>query len=183
MSDFRFTPAGYDSAVQPSQLSPVATSGDFNDLTGVPTLSYTDESVGRRVFTWDTVNDRWQMTYGDTGERNIALQLENGATAHYARIRRVNHTVWFHFAFNSVPAGSGSVVYNFPAGFRISGQWMAFPQFAANNSGTVANAILNPNNGDMTIGTTGGNLLTGTFITRNAWPTSLPGDFVVDIPQ
>ena len=64
--------------------------------------TYTDESVGRRVFTWDTVNNRWQMTYGDTGWREInALQTAAALTKFpnaVLSVRRVNSSVdvrWF----------------------------------------------------------------------------------------
>lgn len=38
-----------------------------------------DQSVGRRIFTWDTVNNRWQMTWGDTGWRQI-LAFDSSGT-------------------------------------------------------------------------------------------------------
>jgi len=59
--------------------------------------SYTDESVGRRIFTWDQVNGRWQMTYGDTGWRDVSASLVNGwvlaVAVSYCLIRRTNGQV------------------------------------------------------------------------------------------
>ena len=53
--------------------------------------SYADESVGRRIFTWDQTNGRWQMTYGDTGWRNVNGSLLNGWGAGTGlHVRRIN---------------------------------------------------------------------------------------------
>ncbi len=149
--------------------------------------TYTDESVGRRVFTWDSVNGRWQQTYGDTGWRAITSLLDGANfTCDSVMLRRQNDVVGI--AFNNLtatgssymPLGSGNVV---PAGFRPN----AVTEDHLYNEGTIGTptlAAFRVFSAGVLYG--GYNATTGypsmTYITGDAWPASLPGTASGSIP-
>ena len=148
--------------------------------------SYTDESVGRRIFTWDQVNGRWQMTYGDTGWRDVTANLINSWTTGpggWVRIRRIDNTVHLS-SFYVVGSGASSNVMMLQiAGFMSNlgnvtripivdntvvrvmtvapGASFIFAEYAS-----VFNMSLNG----------------VSWITNDAWPSSLPGTAVGSIP-
>lgn len=145
--------------------------------------SYTDETLGRRIFTWDDYNLRWQMTYGDTGSRDLsAVSLSNGWTVGIGvfRLRRVGNVVNMMAAFDG-SAASAATVYTIPAGFRPSTySWHSVPFTTAASTtrmceiDTGAFKILNYGAGTHYV-----NL---TWLTPDSWPTSLPGSASGSIP-
>ena len=143
--------------------------------------SYTDESVGRRLFQWDANNSRWQMTYGDTGWRDVSAGLEAGTTGEW-RMRRVNSTVTHH-VYNVT--NSSGVMYTIPAGFRTVSYGTVIP---LTKWDLTAGAVLlnSPAAGNCTLsdglkGYTGAYYMF-THDTSDAWPTTLPGSAVGSIP-
>ena len=167
-------------------------------LPGTPIANlgtYTDESVGRRVFTWDTVNNRWQMTYGDTGWRDVSANLdathltENPNAKMY--LRRVNALVEWHYAqAGTGTTGSVKAVYTFPTGFAMSGSGIgtaiAYPTINAATGAMPLEGIYYPisSSGLVTASWTAINHSTGgNHVTDQSWPTALPGTAVGSIPQ
>ena len=154
-------------------------------LPGTPITNlgfYTDESVGRRLFQWDANNSRWQMTYGDTGWRDVSAGLEAGTTGDW-RMRRVNSTVTHH-VYNVT--NSSGVMYTIPTGFRAASYGTVIP---LTKWDLTAGAVLlnSPAVGSCTLsaglkGYTGAYYMF-THDTPEAWPTSLPGSAVGSIPQ
>jgi len=153
----------------------------------IPDLgTYTDESVGRRIFTWDTVNSRWQMTYGDTGDRNAAITYTNNWANSYGvdRLRRIGNTVYLVAALDSTNA-TADAAFTVPSGFRPTlaaitsiaiGGGSNVPRtlsLGSNGVGTIYRASLTPQ---------GGWQLTVAYPTNDAWPASLPGTASGSIP-
>ena len=158
-------------------------------LPGTPIANlgtYTDETVGRRIFTWDTVNSRWQMSYGDTGDRNAAITYTNNWANSYGvhRLRRIGNTVYLVAALDSTNA-TADAAFTVPSGFRPTlaaitavaiGGGSNVPRLLAlgtDGVGTIYRAGMTPQ---------GGWQLTVAYPTNEAWPTSLPGTASGSIP-
>ena len=142
---------------------------------------YTDESVGRRLFQWDANNSRWQMTFGDTGWRDVSAGLESGTTGEW-RMRRVNSTVTHH-VYNVT--NSSGAMYTIPTGFRTASYGTVIP---LTKWDLTAGAVLlnSPTSGNCTLsdglkGYTGAYYMF-THDTSDAWPATLPGTAVGSIP-
>ena len=143
--------------------------------------SYADESVGRRLFQWDANNSRWQMTFGDTGWRDVSAGLEAGTTGEW-RMRRVNSTVTHH-VYNVT--NSSGAMYTIPTGFRTASYGTVIP---LTKWDLTAGAVLlnSPAAGSCTLsdglkGYTGAYYMF-THDTSDAWPATLPGTAVGSIP-
>ena len=162
--------------------------------TPIPNMgTYTDESVGRRIFTWDTVNSRWQMTYGDTGWRDVSTLMttpEHVQTLTTLRLRRQGSTV--HFMVRAT-VGTGTVfgtvtdiaLLSIPTGFAPddyvtvgSGRQTRMPVHLV-TSGASNLMVANLYSGNWTAADLLGR---GTWATSAAWPTALPGSAVGTIP-
>lgn len=147
--------------------------------------TYTDESVGRRIFTWDSVNGRWQMTYGDTGWRSVSALLEVGATAGDWLMRRLNNKV-AHMVWNAT--NTSGAIYVAPVGFRAKTGTDGMAVAVSKGDGTVGGAILNtPSTGAIWFAPVGMKAYAGAYYnfeytTDNAWPASLPGTASGSIP-
>ncbi len=164
----------------------------------IPNLgTYTDESVGRRIFTWDTVNNRYQMTFGDTGWRdvkddaNLGPATANGWSAYSDtwRVRRVGSAVYVVIqATRGASITSKAFTGVWPVGWRPLTAHTVPMQIAAGTTVMVGwqNQIANCWDLDFW----GSGLSNGSivyfytnYLTPDAWPTSLPGTAVGSIPQ
>jgi hypothetical protein len=157
-------------------------------LPGTPIANlgtYTDETVGRRIFTWDTVNARWQMTTGDTGWRNIATLVASVGTRTVTNIRcrRIMNSVHFmqQIADTQTNPSSQSLV-TMPSGFgSASTKWFVMGSSSVNlrqlgvlsDSTVVYTGATDANRYDTEV----------SWVTTDSWPTSLPGTAVGTIPQ
>ena len=154
--------------------------------------TYVDESVGRRAFTWDAVNDRWQMTYGDTGWRDIDDDLTNGWAAVGAKpkIRRLGQTVYLNVPLRlDGSSATDDEFYILTSGFKpfasntvglgwlVSGLVTDSPSPAILYVGTAATGDLSCSSRD--IRTTGA----VEWVTNDEWPSSLPGTASGTIPS
>ena len=158
-------------------------------LPGTPITNlgfYTDESVGRRIFTWDTVNSRWQRTYGDTGWRLVALENSWAGSAY---IRRENNRVTMQ-VFNLAGAATLTAVqYTIPAGFQGGGTTFFTARETAVSGAAVWGQTRTVAEFRKTL--TGETYNAGTWSmtwesnwsTADAWPSSLPGSASGSIPQ
>ena len=158
-------------------------------LPGTPITNlgfYTDESVGRRLFQWDANNSRWQMTYGDTGDRQSAITYTNGWANAYGvdMLRRIGNTVYLQVVLDSTSATTDGA-FTVPAGFRPSvTAMMAVP---VGGSTVVPRTLTMGSAGEATIYQASLAGQAGWFVglayqTNDAWPTSLPGTASGSIP-
>ena len=146
--------------------------------------SYADESVGRRLFQWDANNARWQMTYGDTGLRDTAVTVANAWAIYggYNHIRRVGNVVSLNLWLDSASA-SADTVGTIPAGFRPD-RTVGFGVLAPGNLIRLLQISSAGSLDATTGGTTPGAawFVQATWVTNDAWPTTLPGSAVGSIP-
>jgi hypothetical protein len=155
--------------------------------------SYVDESVGRRAFTWDAVNGRWQMTYGNTGYRRLdATDLDNGwsvpngSTA--ATLVRNGNTVSLFGGLNGSSA-TDTVFVTLPEGFRPSYRaTFAGSGTSSSSSDALRNISWEAANQPTTLrmasaGAVANLYFNLTWQTQDLWPTSLPGVAYGTIPS
>lgn len=141
-----------------------------------------DQTAGRAIYTWDHLNQREQLIYGDTGWRDISGLLLNGWTG-TVFLRRLGHTVFLrHNALNRASA-TGANFMTVPAGFA-SGASDALSIVTRPVTGST------PAYGSLSGGTLGYTLTDGeprasqlSWPTTDAWPTSLPGIASGTIPN
>jgi len=153
---------------------------------------YTDESVGRRLFQWDANNSRWQMTFGDTGLRDLTASITGSVQTSNPnlklKVRRVNSRVEWKLSETAPGSGSGTLsLLTADAGFRPAGVTAEREAMSSDNTGKpISDSACEVN-------TTGEVYLYGVIATRlnatvayettNAWPTALPGSAVGSIPS
>ncbi|TDL44064.1 pyocin knob domain-containing protein [Microbacterium oleivorans] len=144
-----------------------------------------DQTAGRAIYTWDDLNNREQLIYGDTGWRNITALLVNGWLPNSASslfIRRVSSQVFLRIVgIKNDGANTSSDAFLDTAaipGFRGAGSqnWHAVATGSASNPAilvreqagalSVANRAQTPS---------GGLFATLTWPTDETWPTTLPG--------
>ena len=157
--------------------------------------TYTDETVGRRIFTWDTANNRWQMTYGDTGWREInALQTAAALTKFpnaVLSVRRVNSSVdvrWFSDT-GTVAGAAGTAICSTLTGFRpgvIQGRGIVGSAVNVSSGLPSVHGVYS-DGAALNIATTAdsaNNVLASlSYTTNDSWPTALPGNAIGTIPQ
>ena len=136
---------------------------------------YTDESIGRRLFTWSSALAGWQTTYSDTGSRNMsAVSLLNSWTVDASQfyITRKNNTVNLVLSANGTAAtgATASIIYALPSGFRPSSSIIFTP---ANDNASVA--VRSNGNIDMRTFSASIYRISMLWDTADAWPASLPG--------
>lgn len=138
-----------------------------------------DESAGRTVKAWDYLNQREQLIYGDTGERNVtALTNSANATAGNITVSRSGNTVELSIYNLSIVTAGGSLVFGaLPPGFRpASAKYYTLPsqiQGTAPNRSAALSAA-----GNLSIyNTATGDTFRETLVykTNDPWPTALPG--------
>jgi hypothetical protein len=138
-----------------------------------------DQTAGRAIYAWDSLNGREQLIYGDTGWREVAL--ENGWTGSL-RVRRVGGLVELN-GINLV-AGAGQSIYTLGAGFAPSRIVPVIARPAVSTNPPVYGSVSTPS-GVVSI-LTGYALhatsLSMSFTTLDPWPTVLPGTPVGSIP-
>ena len=144
-----------------------------------------DQTAGRTITTWDDVNNRSQLIYGDTGLRTITTNLLSG-TCNLATLRRINNMVTFRLVtWAKDPAGIGNeTIYTLPDGFRpdqtiFSGVGSQrgtanICQFDVGSAGSIVQQapLL-----------TSGVQLNLSWFTNQPWPTTLPGTASGSIPN
>ena len=154
---------------------------------------YTDESIGRRLFSWSSAlangaTTGWQMVYGDTGWRDVSSLLENGwalgASFPKLHMRRLGGIVSID-ADLSASSATGNTIMTFPSGFEPHRTMVTIGY----NGGAGYNAFEARSTNDAGTNTlfaytrTGGLWrVTPQYQTVAAWPSSLPGTAVGSIP-
>lgn len=153
-------------------------SGSMSDSGRRVATHYWDESVGRRLFMWDTINARWQMVYGDTGLRAITA-LDNGYTG-TVWVRRLGSMVTCYMNV-TMPSSGSAVLTSMPDGFHPEQR-----AFSVGWNGTTGQKMLGLVANDLNIyeTITVGQVvqISWTFSTAQPWPGALPGTAVGAIP-
>ena len=145
--------------------------------------SYADESVGRRLFQWDANNSRWQMTYGDTGWRDVSADLINSYTG-TVYTRRIGNEIHLAGNITRPPAAASNASLTLPTGFKSIQSSEHYPYFVTRSSTTGALAAITM---DTTIYIYGVDsnvypIAGCSYLTSDAWPTTLPGTASGSIP-
>jgi len=153
--------------------------------------SYADESVGRRLFQWDANNSRWQMTYGDTGWRDVTSLVNvsgwtNAPTALAVYVRRTLEQSSMIVQWNAGTGScSGEGILTLPSGFGPAASIIA----PAGSLNTIDGA--NVGSWYWATGTTLNLTSPATSVVARtittlpcsaAWPASLPGTASGSIP-
>ncbi len=149
--------------------------------------SRVDQTAGRAIYQWDSLNSRDQLVYGDTGWRDVSSSLVNGASG-TLQVRRVGYEVIVK-GFNIIlPNPTNYGFYTFPSGFIgddklfIGRENMVSGLIAAFQMGSVLSCMTGlsggtVNNTDHRYG------FTESSFTASEWPTTLPGTAVGSIPN
>lgn len=140
--------------------------------------SYTiDQSAGRVVKVWDYLNNREQLIYGDTGDRDISALLVNAAGR--VVLSRAGNIVTLDF-LGVTPTSdlvSGTTFITIPAGFRPTIR-RDLPLSAAASTFRSMFFFENGGIGVWAPSTTDSYRLSLSYRTANPWPTDLPGTAV-----
>lgn len=135
-----------------------------------------DESAGRVVKVWDYLNQREQMIYGDTGDRDISALLTNATGKAY--ISRVGNLVTLDLdgILPTADLESGVTFLTPPAGFRPSLR-RDFPLPASATANLWRSAFFFAGGGlGVWLPSVGDSYRTTlTYRTTEPWPASLPG--------
>lgn len=138
-----------------------------------------DQTAGRVITVWDYLNNREQMIYGDTGDRDISALLVN-ATGRVV-ISRAGNTVTLDI-MAVVPTSnlaSGAVFITIPAGFRPAVRRdLPLPTNATASSSRSMYILDSGAIGVWAPATTDSYRISLSYRTANPWPTSLPGTAV-----
>jgi hypothetical protein len=146
---------------------------------------YWDESVGRREFSWDTTNSRWQLVYGDTGWRDVSASILSSWTG-TLYLRREGNRIDFIGAGLSKTSATADSLLTLPAGFTaaisavhvgVGIDTTTLGWCPCYMSGT--NVIVVPR---AAIGAGNQGRVNMTFTSTGAWPATNPGTAVGTIP-
>lgn len=145
-----------------------------------------DQTAGRAVYTWDDLNNREQLVWGDTGERDIAANIQYG-TAGAVKVRRIGSMVELRIV-NWAPGVANSQLFTtgleLPSGFRNNNTIDVMGWDSVNS--VVRRFTIPGNTGIVQCYTPATNSIISAnivFSTLNAWPTALPGAAVAGVPN
>ncbi|UUG69268.1 hypothetical protein SEA_SCIENCEWIZSAM_24 [Arthrobacter phage ScienceWizSam] len=143
-----------------------------------------DQSAGRTIYTWDDLNQREQLIYGDTGWRDIKASLINGWTVTALFMRRYQDRVTLKGYQLDGTAQTSTTFLTLPVGFRPPhGQ-----SYLQANTTSAAFALMVVENTGNFRAQTGQNLYGNTayfeitWSVSDTWPTTLPGSAAGSIP-
>lgn len=180
-----------------------STSWKRDDGTIVPIpagCSYVTEAVGRQLWQWDNTNNRWQLTYFDTGERDVSASLDAdwalAVSVGTFSIRRYGATVSLNARIQRVTASgnrnANDPLYTLPAGFSpqtyamLAGAWSQtlIQTGAVLNIASLSRVDLRwPSGGTYAAGEDVSFIASWTVNTTAGLPSSLPGSAVGTIPS
>lgn len=143
---------------------------------------YTDTDNTLGALEWvkasGTGNTGWLLVAGDTGLRNISTLVDkrNNGVVNAAQLRRSNNIVDVYFDLK-MPTSIASpyTLLQLPIGFRPP--FDRYGGLQDNNESAAASTLVaaNGNCQLFTIVSAKSDRWTGTWITRDPWPTALPG--------
>ncbi|MDR6691482.1 hypothetical protein J2X55_002405 [Microbacterium sp. 1154] len=135
-----------------------------------------DLTAGRAIYLWDDTAGRDQLIFGDTGRRDITSLFGASVTAGRVLISRYGRHVTVTLDNVTVPSGAPTVAGLIPVGFRTTSA-AVYPVGYSPNTATVWG------NGDINLPTGSGRYGSFTYLTEQAWPTSLPGTADGSVPS
>lgn len=157
-----------------------------------------DQTAGRAIYTWDDLNNREQLVYGDTGWRTVTPTPNATITSGTVRYRRVGNQVYLRFVdllLSSGANGFGELIpaADVPVGFRPASTERSMQNVGQSNNATYPQTIsiysaiawLYQTIGITPSLTRPASPLQGTvsWVTDEAWPTTLPGTAFGTIPN
>lgn len=152
-----------------------------------------DQTAGRAIYGWDDLNNREQLVYGDTGNRNILADLQAKVpsfTVGYgtAVIRRHGNVVTFTPAYFSGTRPVDEILYTVPTGFRraSSANYPMVHPIMNLQGVNVAGSCLTYHIGNIYWygpDVNSRSITPMTWMTDDPWPTTLPGVAVGTIPN
>lgn len=163
-------------------------------LPGTPITNlgfYTDESVGRRLFQWDANNARWQMTYGDTGWRDVTSLVNvsgwtNAPTALAVYVRRTLEQSSMIVQWNAGTGScSGEGILTLPSGFGPAASIIAPAGSLNTTDGANVGGWYWATGTTLNLTSPATSVVARTITTlpcSAAWPTTLPGTASGSIP-
>ncbi|WNN94525.1 minor tail protein [Arthrobacter phage Lewando] len=151
--------------------------------------SRVDQTAGRVIYEWDDLNQREQLTYGDTGWRLLTPQ--NGWTASQVQLRRVGQTVHLlALQINGSAATTDAVTEVLPIGFRANNWPISLRVPITTGTGVITTNVAAVDISTQTLRIFGGSYTALTahhvitsWVTNDAWPTTLPGTASGSIPN
>lgn len=150
--------------------------------TRLATRMKVDNSVGRTAHVWDATNSRWQLIYGDTGVRSVAVIFPE-ITSGLAYLYRTGPDVTLVFQDVVLGTASGTVPLSaVPAGFV---PYRPETPIAVTSAGLFRRVQAQTNGVIRVFGVTSGEALNASmkWRTNDVWPTSLPGTAAGSIPN
>lgn len=153
------------------------------------TMNRVSQTAGRVIYTWDDINSREQIVYGDTGVRDILGLIDTSkVTVGTAKLRRFNNQVELRvLGVLGVGANTSNVsilTAALPAGFRNE-HTIQVQAFLGDDLQT--SAALSFNGGALTVKALRTSNPSASFLmqwqTLDSWPTSLPGNPVGSLPN
>lgn len=146
-----------------------------------------DTTAGRVFYTWDQVNNREQLTYGDTGWRDISLLFQNNWSGQ-AFIRRFGATVELILGTVNSAAATDYPFLAIPDGFKPrtpTGSWIIYPWMQQSVGASdpkfgwrsVSGAFVPASGIKPALATTynAGVFQSVVYTTNDQWPAALPG--------
>lgn len=142
-----------------------------------------DQTAGRAIYSWDDLNNREQLVYGDTGRRNIASLIENSHTTSSMELRRIGMAVSLRVGgLNSTPA-TNSKFLTIPAGFRSSVSSTRMTCIESTNTVTAKVVVASDGSVYLSVPTVlASESQEFLWVTDQAWPSVLPGTAIGAIP-
>lgn len=154
-----------------------------------------DQTAGRTFYTWDYLNMREQLVYGDTGTRDITALVTwptgvSITTGSKVLLRRRGYSVeiWVEEGLEFASAVAQSTFVTLPNGFVPLSQGDMSPIFNRNGLSQVG-AIQSLLDGQIRVASSAATAVGANtrfrhvFQTQQSWPTTLPGTAVGSIPN
>lgn len=142
-----------------------------------------DQTAGRAVYTWDDLNNREQLIYGDTGRRDVLGTVLNGWSPYAGSLvlRRVGSLVTLEIDYLDPSAATSDELILTPAGFRPfqTSRYAVWagntPVFLIATSARISlpRSVRAPNGGPAVV----------MWLTSDPWPSVLPGVAVGGVPN
>lgn len=147
-----------------------------------------DQTAGRAIYTWDDLNGREQITFSDTGWRDVSTLLLNGwalNTGGVIRLRRLGSAIHLVVANLSGAVATAQTILPALPGFNYSdwiAMWSTVKSRRIDHRGSTALLAAQGTPYDAW-NDVGGMRDYFTWSTVDAWPTTLPGSAVGAIPN
>lgn len=129
------------------------------------------EVAGRTITVWDYLNNREQLIYGDTGDRDLSSMLPAGATAVRCGLRRTGNVCTLTMYDVKMLANGSGNFFVIPSGFRPTMQ-------VSNTAQGLSSRIQATQAGNVQgYNWTAATSIYGSLVwqTSDPWPTTLPG--------